>query len=531
MNNEANELVQKAKELFPSLWVEKYGIKNESGFAIEFEDHYFMRAFYDDMSPLQVMLKPPQIGATTAQMIKAFYIADKLRKQIIYTLPTQSDVQDIVGGSVNRIIAQNPILMRMVKEHDTVEQKSVGSSIIRYRGTFSPKQAMMVPSDLNMHDEVDASDPSVITQYETRLQAKAGGWRWYWSHPSLAGKGVDIYWQQSDMKEWFITCNHCKKEQQLKWPENVNIRTRQYVCSVCGETLSNQARKYGQWKSTATEPLTNSKHLFSGYHISQLMCAWISAEKIIKDFETKDRQYFYNYVLGLPFISSEDQIDPSVVLRNCVDEVNDQGDTIVIGVDTGLPIHYVCANKQGLFHYATCKDYTELEKLLKRWPKSKMVADQGGDLIGIRTLQAKYPGRVFLCYYMKDKKTKELIRWGEDAEFGTVKVDRNRQLSLMVEHLRDTGRLRINGSKEDWKSFADHFGNIYREVVKVKDTPNKDASTLYGNEYIWKRSGPDHFVHAYNYALVGLDKYQTTLATVVTPVGFEDLPIGRFFTE
>ena len=113
----------------------------------------------------------------------------------------------MVGGSFNRIIAQNPILMDWVKDHDTVEQKSVGNSMIFYRGTFTAKQAMMIPSGLNIHDEVDASDPNVIVQYENRLQAQEdGGWRWYFSHPSLSGHGVDVYWQKSDKKEWNITC-------------------------------------------------------------------------------------------------------------------------------------------------------------------------------------------------------------------------------------------------------------------------------------------------------------------------------------
>lgn len=520
------ELVSRAKELVPSLWVEKHQIKNESGFPIEFDEHYFMRDLYDDMSPLQVWLKPPQIGATTAQMIKAFYVAQKKARQIIYTLPTQSDVEDIVGGSVNRIIAQNPILMSMVKDHDTVSQKSVGNSIIRYRGTFSAKQAMMVPSDLNIHDEVDASDPGVLLQYETRLQGKTGNdslekWRWYFSHPSLSGHGVDIYWQQSDKKEWFIKCNHCKEEQQLTWPENINVRTAKYVCSACKENLTKDEIKSGKWKPTATG-------LFSGYHISQLMCPWISAEKIIRDYETKDKQYFYNYVLGLPYISSENKIEPSVVLKNCTDLVNEQSDTIIIGVDTGLTNYVVLSNKQGIFHYETA-NYARIEELLIRWPSAKIVADQGGDLTPIRLLQQKYPGRVFLCYYNQDKKSKDVIRWGENDEFGIVHVDRNRMISLIVEQMRDIGRFRLNGSHEEWKEFADHFGNIYRELVVAKETIGKDSATLYGNRYVWKRNGDDHYVHALLYSLVGLDKYSQEQGMVVSPGLVDDMEVGRIF--
>ena len=140
------------------------------------------------------------------------------------------------------------------------------------------------------------------------------------------------------------------------------------------------------------------------------MCPWISAEKIINDFETKDAQYFYNYVLGLPYVGSENKIDPATVLKNCTDVINDQNGINVIGVDTGLPIHFTVGNTQGIFYYGKCKPpsdtydpYDTIESLLKRWPRSIVVSDQGGDLIGIRKLQAKYPGRVFLCFYRIEK--------------------------------------------------------------------------------------------------------------------------------
>ena len=478
-----------------------------------------MRDFLDDMSPLQVMLKAPQIGATVTEIIKSFWCAKKKGWDIIYTLPTQSDVGDMAGGKINRIVAQNPILGEWVKDHDTVEQKSIGTSIIYYRGTYSNKQAMMVSSDLNIHDEVDASDAKVIEQYETRLQAKSDGRRWYFSHPSLAGYGVDIPWQQSDKKEWFIKCNHCSKEQQLKWPDNVNLESKQYVCQACKQQLDDNTRRYGTWKAT-------SSGIFSGYHISQLMCLWISAAKIIEDFEQKDKQYFYNYVLGLPYVGSDNKIDSLTVLKNVTDVINDQDDRVIIGVDTGLPIHYTVLNKSGVFYYGKCKPpsdtydpYDTLESFLKRWPKSVLVSDQGGDLIGIRKLQAKYPGRVFLCYYRRDRTSKEMIKWGEKKDFGIVVVDRNRMIQMIVEQLRDVGRIRLNGSTEDWKEFASSFDNIYRTVKE----------TALGAEYVWERNGPDHFVHSLVYAMVGLDHYATSMATIVNPVFMGEMPQGRIF--
>lgn len=512
------ELVQ-AAELYPYTWVLQNEIKNEVGIPIEFEKRKFLKAIYNDLSPLQVWLKPPQIGATVCQTLKSFYVAKKLNRQIIYTLPTDGDVSDMVGGSINRIIAQNPVLLGWVKDHDTIEQKSVGDSIIFYRGTYTAKQAMMIPSGLNIHDEVDASNAGVITQYENRLQAQEdGGWRWYFSHPSLSGHGVDIYWEQSDKKEWVITCTECSKEQILKWPESLDRERMCYQCKYCFAEISNETRINGKWKPTAVGP-------FSGYHISQLMLYNKSAKDIFaaKDDERKDEQFFYNYVLGLPYVGSENKITSDIVLKNVTKEVNEQNDRIIIGVDTGLPIYFTCMNKQGVFYHGTCSNpttgkdpYSELEALLIRWPNSIIVADQGGDLSGIRILQAKYPGRVFMVFYRKDRKSLELIKWGNTPEeMGTVVVDRNRMFQLMVEQLRDIGRIRFNGTMEEWKPWAEQFDNVYREIKTVIEKPGKDIATNYGAELIWKRNGPDHYCHTLLYCLVGMDRFATESATFV----------------
>lgn len=510
----------------------KHQIKNEAGLPIEFKRHKFLYDIYNDLSPLQVILKPPQVGMTVEEIVKTFWVAKKIGKDIIYTLPTDGDVGDMAGGKVNRIVAQNPILKEWVKDHDTVEQKAVGASLIYYRGTFTKKKAMMVSSDLNVHDEVDASDQSVITQYETRLQAKdkKDAWRWYFSHPSLAGYGVDVYWQQSDKKEWFIKCQICQTEQvmaeQGQWKKNINFERKTYCCAFCGGDLTDETRINGEWRPT-------SEGEFSGYHISQFMCPWISAETIIAAYHDplKDEQYFHNYVLGLPYVASENKISPEVVLKNVTRDVNQQEGRIVIGVDTGLPIYFTIASKDGVFFHGKCKNtdnghdpYDELEAFLKRWDKAILVADQGGDLIGIRKLQDKYPGRVFLCYYRRDRKSKEVIKWGKDKEFGIVTVDRNRMMQLIIEQLRDPGRIKLNGTVEEWTEWAKQFGNIYRTMK-----PPEEAH--YGPEFVWQRNGPDHFVHSLVYALVGLDRYSESEAKIVGTDPIAHINVGRIFTD
>ena len=92
--------------------------------------------------------------------------------------------------------------------------------------------------------------------------------------------------------------------------------------------------------------------------------------------------------------------------------------------------------------------------------------------------------------------------------------------------LREPGRIVLNGTHDEWKEFADMFGNIYREKIVTKETKGKDDRSLYGNEYVWKRNGPDHFCHALLYAIVGLQRYGGENAKVVGDHPLAKLKVG-----
>jgi phage terminase large subunit GpA-like protein len=184
---------------------------------------------------------------------------------VIYTLPTGADVYRMVPGKVNQIIRYNPLLAAIVRDKDTISQKKVGNRFIYYQGTYTEKEALMLSSDLNVHDEEDRSELKIIEQYESRLQFSKYKWQWHFSNPSIPGYGVDKYWQQSDQKHWFIKCVHCGYDQFLDWEKNVNREKEIYICQKCHKELSNENRRVGRWVKKWT-----GKSI-SGYWISQMM--------------------------------------------------------------------------------------------------------------------------------------------------------------------------------------------------------------------------------------------------------------------
>lgn len=394
------------------------------------------------------------------------------------TLPTYNDVNVFVSGKVNRLIKNNPILLELTKDKDTIEQKQIGDSMIYYRGTFNERAAIMIPADVIIHDELDSSDQKNASFYVSRMQHSKIKEMRVFSHPSVEGFGVSHYYNKSDKKEWFIKCPHCKEGQFLKWPDNVDKVRKIFICQFCKGELGRNDRRVGEWKPTA------KGKKWSGYHISLLMCPWVTAKEIIEKSEDEQTgvQFFYNKVLGLPYTGSECLITSEDIYQNIQTQgTNLQEEPVVIGVDTGLALSYVIGNQRGIFHYGECAKYEDLEAFLTRWKRSVMVIDAGGDIVGSRALREKYPGRVFLCYFAKDRKTYQLLRWGKNDDEGAVVADRNRIIQLVVDEFKDK-RLALWGTREEYANLVKHFLNIYRV---------EEENKIGIKEFKWKRKGRD----------------------------------------
>ena len=481
-------------------WIQEHQIKNEAGNPLDFRDHLFLYDIYRDQSPKLVCYKAAQIGFTTMALLKSMWLAKTKGMDVIYTMPTADDIKTIVGGKSNRLITQNPILQQYVKDKDSIEQKQVGDNIIYFRGTWTDRAALSVSSDLNIHDEEDRSKQEVIQQYASRLQHSKYKYEWHFSNPSVEGNGVSRYWQRSTQSHWFIRCNACATEQYLSWPESISMERRAFVCRKCAKELTKDERRVGRWVKKYQD------REFSGYWISLLMAPWITAEEIIKYYETKSIEYFTNFVLGLPYVGEGNQVTPDIIYRNCTTEINSQS-RVVIGCDSGLKKHYVLGNKEGIFYAGIARDWSEIDSLLKKYERSVAVIDALPDLTEPRRLREKYPGRVFLCHYARDRKTFQIIRWGKGEEAGNVTVDRNRGLQMVIDDFANKA-IPLQGTQDDWAEFASHWDTLYKIF---------EPDTLGVPQFKWESSsGLDHFCHASLYWRVGMDRFKNDGGKIFT---------------
>jgi len=465
-------------------WVVLNQIKGEGGNKLEFKNHSFLIDVYNDWTPVQTIRKSSQVGFSTAVILKTLWAAKYKDLNIIYTLPSFSDVGQFVPSKVNAIISQNPILQEWTKDKDTIFQKKVGNHFIYYRGTISRKSqekaiesgvGIMFTADLLIADEADRSEQKILEQYESRLEASDYKGKWYFSNPSHPNTINQKLWEKSDQKYWFIKpgCGHW---QYLEYPDN--IKNGKFVCKECGKEITDEDRINGEW----VRKYKNRD--ISGYWINQLMAVWHSAKEIEEQAKTKSKDYFYNFVLGLPYRGEGALIDRDLIAK-AIDYTNvnfKRGN--VLGVDVGLVKHFVLGNKQGIFKVGAVKDWDEIEFLIKKYDVGTAVFDALPDLTEPRKLQQKYLGIIWLSYFKKEIRKAEFVKWDKNSH--TVYSDRGKMLGLVINELVDR-KIRFQMKLEELEEYIKHWNSVYK--IKKEDSMGIEQE-------IWETDGENHLVMA-----------------------------------
>src|SRR3990167_2218332 len=291
-------------------WIIENGILTEKGEPFEFKQHFFLYDILRDQNPKKVIKKCSQVGLSVGMNLDVFHKADKQGISSIYTMPSDSDVQEFSKTKTDKIFQQNDVIRKRIKL-DNVELKQIGNTFIYFKGTRSKAAPISTTTDNLVHDEIDRSDLEIVSQYGSRTKFSKYKGEVYLSNPSTIGIGIDLYWGISDKKEWFITCEGCNEKQFLQWEENVDEIRGVYVCKNCNKILTKKEILLGKWEPTGAGR-------FSGYHISQMMAVWLTPAELIQEKEEKGIEYFRNFILGEPYSVGESVDFRRMITKNAV---------------------------------------------------------------------------------------------------------------------------------------------------------------------------------------------------------------------
>lgn len=473
------------KQYFSILqWLTERGIVSEKGEPFDFKDRPWLLDILTDHTPDIVVVACAQVGKTVSFLLKILFALKHLGLQVIYTMPSDDDVRETVASKVNKIIQANRHEFGGM-DSDSIERKEINGRFVFFKGTISKTAAISTTADLLVHDELSRSDQNAITTYKSRTKASQYKGRWLFSNPGTERDELDLAWSKSDQKEWIITCPHCKGEHYLSFPESIDQENKCYICRECKKPIGDNVRRKGKW--VAQRP--DSK--ISGYHISHLMCPWISVEEIIADSQG-DPAYFNNFVLGKAYSPGDVSITKTTLLDIWTPKDLDSGNRY-IGVDVGNIKHYTIFSDKGIIKVGRFSQWSELDDLLGYWKPVSGVIDAMPDNTAARHYVATYPYMRMSYFQENSNNPQTIVWWGKQGENdtpankgGVVYSHRDRVLDQMFTEMIEAKWLIGVSSDADFRLFVKHFETLRREKV----TNNKGIE-----RYIWaSTTGEDHFV-------------------------------------
>jgi len=484
---------QPEKQYFSILqWLTERGILSEKGEAFSFHDRPWLIDLLTDQTPNIVVVACAQVGKTVTFLIKILYALKHMGLQVIYTMPSDDDVRETVASKVNKLIQANKHEFEGM-DSDSIERKEINGRFVFFKGTISKTAAISTTADLLVHDELSRSDQNAITTYKSRTKASRYKGRWLFSNPGTERDELDLAWGMSDQKEWVITCPHCASEHFLSWPESIDQEAKCYVCRDCKQPIDDNVRRNGKW--VAQQQSKNS-----GYHISHLMCCWITAEEIIDDSKG-DPAYFNNFVLGRAYSPGDLSVSKTTILDLWTPKdlsVDEKGRPleVFLGVDVGNIKHYVLRTARGILKMGRFTKDSELDDIIKLWKPTSGVIDAMPNTTLSRYIVETYPF-MQMSYFMENSNNPQLlVWWGEGDKKGIVYSFRDRILDQFLTAMIEAKWLIGVASDEMFRLYIKHYETLRREKV----VNNKGIE-----RFIWaSTTGEDHFVFADLYSYLAM---------------------------
>ena len=478
----------------------------------------------NDRHSLIVVQKSAQIGCTQLLVHSALWATSTGyagRGNVLFLMPTQSQMDDFAQSRVDRAIQESDYLSKIVRPEpparrgaDSRRLKFVGNGHLYMRGSDSKRQVSSVDADIVMLDEFDQMAEGVFELALKRIASSRAGQIILTSTPRYSETGINGLYLQSDRRRYHIPCPACTLKQPLEWEANVDMESATIVCRACRQPMNTRAT--GAW--IADKPGNSEIH---GYHINRLYSPWVDIPSMIAANESPTpagQQEFMNSDLGEVYTQPGSGLTTDD-LDNCRRDyvLSDySGQRCDMGVDVGIDFHVVIRestlvnfkkpditgtrNSDGprrLWFAGTVKDVAELENLIKRFNVVTCVIDALPETRVTSALARKYP-KVWVAYYSRRTGgTEKKSSSPEDPR--SIHMNRAEAIDSAFQLFRDRRAELPTDSRMLGGTIRRGMGAYYRQLLAPQRTLEQDANGNWIPKWI-SSSPEDHFAHAEVYA-------------------------------
>lgn len=443
----------------------------------------------------------------------------------IYVLPSAAFALKFSKARILPILETSPALTEnLVRGSDAADYKRFRNGSDLYLvGSRGQQQAISIPANMLITDEVNYCNQQALATFTSRLQhAENGGIKRRFSTPTVEGYGISKSFAESDQRHYLAKCDHCNtwnnpdylkhcripgwddhlymfEKEDLHDP-NVKIGEIDIYCEKCDEKLN----LFGKRQWVARYPNRDKV----GFSISPDCVPKYRPPLVVfralADYSTKAD--WVNMALGKPYsdetssaslkalekFSDLKPVMPSEGATACIAGI-DVGKTswITIGKRVGPEVHILYAESIRIGDDGTML-LERVSELFKIYGVYKAVIDSAPFADTVLRLISKFShGCVTACYYRKFMTGKNMLGMDYNEAASTIGVDRTKMFDRLIKSV-NLGRIHF-GRFPELRTVQTHICNI----KKVESFDDKETLVA-----TWTSIGPDHYAHALQYLML-----------------------------
>lgn len=193
------------------------------------------------------------------------------------------------------------------------------------------------------------------------------------------------------------------------------------------------------------------------------MAPWVSAKRIIEQFEESNIEFFYNFVLGKAYTPTDMIVDRAAILRATAPSAI-QRMQVAIGVDQDAGgCYYVCMTSQGIFDHGYVDSWDRIEHM-KLMYNAIVVCDPNPYQAVPKQMATKYRDW-YLCYF-KILDGLSSVQWKEKEQI--VYADRTRVIDIRANEIVNA-RMLYREHPHAIEDIIAHWNNLYRTTEEKED--------------------------------------------------------------
>ena len=293
-----------------------------------------MDAINDKDVEIIAVMSAAQVGKTDIMNNVVGYFTEQDPSPILVLMPTIEMAESWSKDRLAPMLRDSPCFKGLVKDPrsrdsgNTLLHKKFPGGHITMVGANAPSGLAGRPIRVVLCDEVDRYPVSAGTEGDPiSLAMKRTTTFWnrkimVVSTPTIKGASrIEMAYEQSDQRRYFIPCPHCDEFQTLKWPqvkwpegkpEDAYYECERNGCVITDSDKSEMMIK-GEWRATA--PFSGT----AGFHLNELYSPWVAFRRTVQQFlqakkSPETLKTWINTSLGETFEDQGERVEESSLI-------------------------------------------------------------------------------------------------------------------------------------------------------------------------------------------------------------------------